>query len=170
MKFSVPDDFGRIGAAEFAGDGSGVGRGTADYARSTEKELPLSPSRSPLVPHGARGRWSDGQRFDGDVRQTRVTDAYRLIHGAADGWAEWCVERLGEFLLSQAESGTLNAAQLEELGLQWLMKNSRRARGVSQDFDATGAADDGATEASPAIGFWRSGGGAVRHLRERGEV
>lgn len=29
------------------------------------------------------------------------TDAYRLVHGAADGWPGWYVERLGEYLLSQ---------------------------------------------------------------------
>jgi 23S rRNA (cytosine1962-C5)-methyltransferase len=33
----------------------------------------------------------------------RETNAYRLIHGAADGWPGWYVERLGGFLLSQAE-------------------------------------------------------------------
>jgi 23S rRNA (cytosine1962-C5)-methyltransferase len=32
------------------------------------------------------------------------TNAYRLIHGAPDGWPGWRVDRLGEFLLSQAEA------------------------------------------------------------------
>ncbi|MEY4386734.1 MAG: hypothetical protein RLY20_2017 [Verrucomicrobiota bacterium] len=31
------------------------------------------------------------------------TNACRVIHGASDGWPGWYVERLGEFLLSQAE-------------------------------------------------------------------
>lgn len=31
------------------------------------------------------------------------TDAFRLIHGASDGWPDWQVERLGDFLLSQSE-------------------------------------------------------------------
>lgn len=31
------------------------------------------------------------------------TDAFRLIHGAADGWPGWYVDRLGPCLLSQAE-------------------------------------------------------------------
>jgi len=39
-----------------------------------------------------------------------LTDAYRLIHGASDGWPGWYVERLGEFLLSQSE-GELSAEQ-----------------------------------------------------------
>ncbi|HZQ47002.1 MAG TPA: RluA family pseudouridine synthase, partial [Verrucomicrobiae bacterium] len=35
--------------------------------------------------------------------EPQATNAYRLIHGAADGWPEWYVERLGEYMLSQAE-------------------------------------------------------------------
>ncbi|HEY6168251.1 MAG TPA: pseudouridine synthase [Verrucomicrobiae bacterium] len=31
------------------------------------------------------------------------TNAYRLIHGASDGWPGWYVDRLGDFLLSQSE-------------------------------------------------------------------
>jgi len=34
-----------------------------------------------------------------DVRET---NAYRLVHGAADGWPGWHVDRLGDFLLSQS--------------------------------------------------------------------
>ena len=33
----------------------------------------------------------------------QVTNAYRLLHGAADGWPGWYVDRLGEYLLSQSE-------------------------------------------------------------------
>jgi 23S rRNA (cytosine1962-C5)-methyltransferase len=43
-----------------------------------------------------------------------ATNAFRLIHGASDGWPDWFVERLGDFLLSQSESA-LNAKQNEEL-------------------------------------------------------
>jgi 23S rRNA (cytosine1962-C5)-methyltransferase len=42
------------------------------------------------------------------------TDAYRVIHGASDGWPGWYVERLGDFLLSQSERA-LQPAQHEEL-------------------------------------------------------
>ena len=42
------------------------------------------------------------------------TNALRLIHGAADGWPGWHVERRGDFLLSEAES-PLSAAQEKEL-------------------------------------------------------
>ena len=33
-----------------------------------------------------------------------ATDAFRLIHGASDGWPGWFVDKLGDFLLSQAEA------------------------------------------------------------------
>ena len=42
------------------------------------------------------------------------TNAFRVIHGASDGWPGWHVERLGEFLLSQSEQ-PLRADQGEEL-------------------------------------------------------
>ncbi|HEY5346022.1 MAG TPA: pseudouridine synthase [Verrucomicrobiae bacterium] len=42
------------------------------------------------------------------------TNAFRVIHGASDGWPGWFVEKLGDFLLSQSES-LLDAKQNEEL-------------------------------------------------------
>jgi 23S rRNA (cytosine1962-C5)-methyltransferase len=42
------------------------------------------------------------------------TDAWRLIHGAADGWPGWYVERLGDFLLSHGER-SLDERQTERL-------------------------------------------------------
>ena len=60
--------------------------------------------------------------FDREPRQAlrtaiiepEMTNSFRLIHGASDGWPGWFVERLGDFLLSQAD-GELNPAQHEEL-------------------------------------------------------
>jgi len=53
-----------------------------------------------------------------DLREALIlpedTDAYRVIHGASDGWPGWYVERLGHFLLSQS-SAPLTAAQREQL-------------------------------------------------------
>lgn len=43
-----------------------------------------------------------------------VTNAFRLRHGASDGWPGWYVERLGDFLLSQSDQA-LNANQLKHL-------------------------------------------------------
>ncbi|MBI5772391.1 MAG: class I SAM-dependent methyltransferase [Verrucomicrobia bacterium] len=53
-------------------------------------------------------------------------NACRLIHGAADGWPGWHVERLGDFLLSQGEAELIPKQRqtLEELA------RSFRARGV----------------------------------------
>jgi len=47
-----------------------------------------------------------------------ATDAYRLVHGAADGWPGLYADRLGEFLLAQS-AGELTGEQrawIEELG------------------------------------------------------
>ena len=45
------------------------------------------------------------------------TNAFRLVHGASDGWPGWYVDRLGDFLLSQSEGGleTVQQAALERL-------------------------------------------------------
>jgi 23S rRNA (cytosine1962-C5)-methyltransferase len=32
-----------------------------------------------------------------------TTNSYRALHGASDGWPEWYLDRLGDFLLSQSE-------------------------------------------------------------------
>jgi 23S rRNA (cytosine1962-C5)-methyltransferase len=76
---------------------------------------------------GAEMTFEAPANFDADARlalraalvDPRETNAYRLIHGAADGWPGWYVERLGEFLLSQSDE-PLDATRTEEL--QRLMK------------------------------------------------
>jgi len=45
------------------------------------------------------------------------TDAYRLLHGATDGWPGWYVERLSRYLLSQAEWPLSDAQQAHLAGL-----------------------------------------------------
>jgi 23S rRNA (cytosine1962-C5)-methyltransferase len=42
------------------------------------------------------------------------TNACRVVHGASDGWPRWCVDRLGDFLLSQSDA-PLVATQHQEL-------------------------------------------------------
>ena len=37
------------------------------------------------------------------VIEKNTTDAFRLIHGASDGWPGWFVDKLGDYLLSQSE-------------------------------------------------------------------
>ena len=49
--------------------------------------------------------------FDSDPRSdlrarlidAEATDAYRIVHGASDGWPGWYVDKLGRFVLSQSE-------------------------------------------------------------------
>jgi len=48
------------------------------------------------------------------IIEPETTNAFRVIHGASNGWPGWYVERLGDFLLSQSEQ-LLHADQREEL-------------------------------------------------------
>jgi 23S rRNA (cytosine1962-C5)-methyltransferase len=48
------------------------------------------------------------------VIEPEATNAFRLIHGASDGWSGWYVEKLGDYLLSQSEA-PLSTGQTEEL-------------------------------------------------------
>jgi 23S rRNA (cytosine1962-C5)-methyltransferase len=45
----------------------------------------------------------------GAVIDASLTDAYRVAHGAADGWPELYVDRLGEFLLAQSPAAPTRA-------------------------------------------------------------
>jgi 23S rRNA (cytosine1962-C5)-methyltransferase len=75
--------------------------------------------------HPATGepvKFSAPPDFDGEPRlgmrqaviEPAATNAFRLIHGASDGWAGWFVEKLGNYLLSHSES-VLTPKQNEEL-------------------------------------------------------
>jgi 23S rRNA (cytosine1962-C5)-methyltransferase len=70
--------------------------------------------------------------------ESELTNAYRLVHSASDGWAGLYVEQLGEYLLAQSESEltTQQNAELERLmaavgarGVYHkpLMRNTRKA-------------------------------------------
>ena len=58
------------------------------------------------------------------VIDPQLTNAYRLIHGAPDGWPGWHVDRLGDFLLSQSgqplteEQGTVLDQLLKTFSLR----------------------------------------------------
>jgi len=58
------------------------------------------------------------------VIEPGVTNAFRLIHGASDGWPGWFVEKVGDFLLSQSEA-PLSAKQTKELTRLAKLFNSR---------------------------------------------
>ncbi len=73
------------------------------------------------------------------IIEPELTNAYRLIHGAADGWPGWYVERLGDFLLSQSEQplGPPQQKVLESLLGKFSLRGvyhkilSRRVRQIS---------------------------------------
>ena len=48
------------------------------------------------------------------IIEPAATNAFRVINGASDGWPGWFVEKLGDYLLSQAEAA-LDGRQSEEL-------------------------------------------------------
>jgi 23S rRNA (cytosine1962-C5)-methyltransferase len=71
----------------------------------------------PMTFESAHG-WSEEMLLNDDIgradarlslRQAVVnaesSDAYRLVHGASDGWAGFYVDRLGDFLLAQSDLG-----------------------------------------------------------------
>jgi 23S rRNA (cytosine1962-C5)-methyltransferase len=47
------------------------------------------------------------------IIEPELTSAFRLIHGASDGWAGWFVEKLGDRLLSQSEAPLRDDQQTE---------------------------------------------------------
>ena len=91
--------------------------------------------------------------FDADPRlalraaliDPQETDAFRVIHGASDGWPGWYVERLGRFLLSQSEQ-SLRSEQLEELAR---LANIFSATGAYHKILSRQVRRTTATEASP---------------------
>jgi len=83
--------------------------------------------------------------FDSDPRsdlRARLidaeTDAYRLVHGASDGWPGWYVDQLGEFVLSQSEF-EITAQQI--LFLQGLSACGVYHKVLSRNVRKTRAAD-----------------------------
>jgi len=48
------------------------------------------------------------------IVESGATDAFRLIHGAIDGWPGWYMDRLGDYVLSQSQN-ELSPAQLKVL-------------------------------------------------------
>ena len=92
-----------------------------------------------------------------------ATDAFRLVHGAADGWPGLYADRLGEFLLAQS-AGVLTAeqrARQEELGRRF------GARGFYHKILRRGAGSRAGPEISPQ---WLAGERAPEEIvaRENG--
>jgi 23S rRNA (cytosine1962-C5)-methyltransferase len=91
------------------------------HAEKLEFEHPVS---------GVPMRFEAPPNFETDARRVlraaivdpAETNAWREIHGASDGWPGWYVDRLGDFVLSQAES------ELTETQYQFL--RGLKVRGV----------------------------------------
>jgi 23S rRNA (cytosine1962-C5)-methyltransferase len=83
------------------------------------------------------------------IIEPEATNAFRVIHGASDGWPGWFVERPGDFLLSQSET-RLSAKQTEEL--QWLAKHFS-SRGAYHKILSRQVRRSSTAEASPQLVF-----------------
>jgi 23S rRNA (cytosine1962-C5)-methyltransferase len=81
------------------------------------------------------------------VIESAATNAFRVIHGASDGWPGWFVEKLGGFLLSQSES-PLSAGQNEELSR---LAGIFSARGAYHKILSRQIRRSTTTEASPRL-------------------
>lgn len=109
--------------------------------------------------------------FESDARfalrsalmDTRETDAFRVLHGAADGWPGLYLDRLGEFLLSQSER-PMDAAQACELGRIMTFFKLRGAyhKNLMRQIQRTSA-----SEASPQLIFGEPANALVI-IRENG--
>jgi 23S rRNA (cytosine1962-C5)-methyltransferase len=102
---------------------------------------------SPVSP-GSRGR-SPHQDLRTAVIEPDATNAFRVIHGASDGWPGWFVEKLGDFLLSQAEA-PLNAKQHGELSR---LAKTFSARGAYHKILSRQVRRTSTAEASPQLVF-----------------
>ena len=78
-----------------------------------------------------------------------ATNAFRVVHGASDGWPDWFVEKLGDFLLSQSEA-PLTASQADELAR---LAGIFSARGAYHKILSRQIRRSATTEASPQFVF-----------------
>jgi 23S rRNA (cytosine1962-C5)-methyltransferase len=83
------------------------------------------------------------------VIELEATNAFRVIHGASDGWPGWFVAKLGDFLLSQSEL-PLNKKQNEELSR---LAKTFSSRGVYHKILSRQVRRFTTTEASPQLIF-----------------
>jgi 23S rRNA (cytosine1962-C5)-methyltransferase len=58
------------------------------------------------------------------IIDSKQTDAFRLVHGAADGCPAWYVDRLGDYLLSQSNAAVTppQMRQLEKWSRRWAIR------------------------------------------------
>ena len=86
-----------------------------------------------------------------DLRRALIdfqeTNAFRLIHGASDGWPGWYADRLGDYLLSQSETD-LSEEQMRRLG-----EIGTPIRGVYHKILSRHVRGTGGKETSPQLVF-----------------
>jgi 23S rRNA (cytosine1962-C5)-methyltransferase len=81
-------------------------RAPADFEQKATKETKGEDNRAG---HPPEARDSVGELLENRLAlrvgliEAELTNAFRLIHGAADGWPGWHVERLGDYLLSESQ-------------------------------------------------------------------
>ncbi|HEX9047427.1 MAG TPA: class I SAM-dependent methyltransferase, partial [Verrucomicrobiae bacterium] len=108
--------------------------------------------------HPATGKavvFSAPAEFQGNARlqlraasiEPEATNAFRLLHGASDGWPGWVVEKFGDFLLSQSEEPLTGPqrAKLEQLA------NLYRTHGTYHKILSRQVRGTTAAEASPQL-------------------
>jgi len=83
------------------------------------------------------------------VIEPEATNAFRVIHGAGDGWPGWFVEKLGDFLLSQSEA-PLGEKQNEELSR---LAKIFSARGAHHKILSRQVRQSNVADASPQLVF-----------------
>jgi 23S rRNA (cytosine1962-C5)-methyltransferase len=98
---------------------------------------------SALPRFGRDPRW----QLRAALLEPESTNAYRLVHGASDGWPGWQVERLGDYLLSQGEM-PLGAEQRTELER---LAGMCSARGVYHKLLSRQVRRVGPAEAAPRL-------------------
>lgn len=133
------------------------GRGRIVSSAELESARPVLPMRGEntlSLPEGEGWGEGEGGSVSTELLKRRLalidpaeTNAYRLIHGTADGWPGWYVERLGDFLLSQAERPLTTAQQTALAGLL----EQTRTRGAYHKILNRDVRRTVATDASPQL-------------------
>jgi 23S rRNA (cytosine1962-C5)-methyltransferase len=99
----------------------------------------------------------------GAIIELEATNAFRLIHGASDGWPGWYVEKLGDYLLSQSESALTPGQNAELMGLA----QPYRAKGVYHKTLSRHVRQTQAADASPQL-IWGETAPERFAIRENG--
>lgn len=140
VTFSAPADFTQ---SAMAGPGSRAAADDKSKPNEDKVHIALNPQSATRNPQ-CTVRCA--------IIETELTNAYRLVHGAGDGWPGWYVDKLGDYLLSQSEA-PLTKAQSETLN-QLAKKHS--SRGGYHKILSRQIRRSNTAEASPQLVFGES--------------